>query len=114
MKAVFGIVLAVGVMSASVQAGAPAGATETSAKPCCSPVVTKAEFNSVRKGMTVQKVIDRFDNHGRFLYRGGGYMAREWTRTWRDDVVVQVSFQWNAKRDAWLLTYKWAGKPYGD
>jgi len=65
----------------------------------------------VHKGMTVQKVINRFDNHGRLQYRGGGYMSREWTRTWREDIVIQLSFEWNANRKAWITTYKWAGQP---
>ena len=81
---------------------------ENPAKPCCSPVVTRAEFNSIVQGMTVQQVIDRFDNHGRFSYRGYGSMGRTWTRTWSDGVVVDVGFRWNAQRERWVMSSKYA------
>jgi len=41
-------------------------------------------------------------------------MTRRWNRTWHKKVVVEVTFRWITKRDAWVLTYTWAGKPYGD
>jgi hypothetical protein len=114
-KLVIAAVAAVSVIGApAVSGGGPANAAEGSSAPCCSPVVTKAEFNSVRKGMTVKKVIDRFDSHGQFVSRGYGYMTRRWNRTWHKKVVVEVTFRWNTQRDAWVLTYKWAGKPYGE
>jgi hypothetical protein len=102
MRKAFYAAAAATAVAATAIAGVPAASAGTDRREC----VSKREYREVHEGMSVDKVQRIFDQRGVELYRGGGYMEKEYFTC--TDGSANIGFQHSGRRQTWVMRWKYA------
>jgi hypothetical protein len=102
MKKLVGVLAFLALLLSGTVLAPMANAGQRDTREC----VTRGEYREVSRGMSVLRVKDIFDQRGVEVYRGGGWMEKEYFTC--TDGSVNVVYKHSRTRRTWVMQYKYA------